>query len=575
MKRSIGYKVISMMVVLGGLFFVVIAANIMALSSIRDNNNVINIYLEMSQVKSETSTVFQQMQLYSNLSYFKQGTDEIDTMREKLGIAIADMNTAMNGLGELCEKTSDIDVITAYEAWNATMMNFSDYCTQILTEAEEENFESVEVMVNNLKPQKDPVQSAEDAYDALVTEKQDGIQSKSTMKISQTCSLSVSFMVLFLVAMVATIAIVMVTIANPAKKSGILLQQIVKKIENNEGDLTERIPVKTKDEIGQMTEGINGFLAQLQGVMHKLKHEAERMAISAEMVHKEIDESNESASKVSDAMECMSASMQEISATLEQMATGSDSVLEEVKSMLGYVNYCVNLVSDIRDRAQDMHQNTLKSKDSAIQIMADIRQTLVTTVQESHSVEQINVLTGEILNIASKTNLLALNASIEAARAGEAGKGFAVVADEIRFLADNSRDTASNIQDISNQVTGAVGRLAKNAEDILHFIDEKIIKDYDGFVNVVEQYEQDADKVNEILMGFARDSNDINSNIQAMNTGINDIASAVDESAKDVVSVAENAAELVKSMQHIREATESNQEMSLQLSNEVNRFKNV
>lgn len=267
--------------------------------------------------------------------------------------------------------------------------------------------------------------------------------------------------------------------------------------------------------------------------------------------------------------------MEEISATLGQMATGSDNVLNEIKTMTSQVNDGVQLVIDIKERAQNMHRNTVDSKESAGQIVSDIRQTLTSAVSESRSVEQINELTAEILNIASQTNLLALNASIEAARAGEAGKGFAVVAEEIRVLADNSRETANNIQSISNQVTGAVERLANNAESMLQFIDEKVMKDYDGFVGVVEQYEKDADSVNEILDEFYRDTNDINSTMQSMNVGINDIAIAVDESAKGVTSVAENAASLVQSMTQIQRETENNQEISAKLSNEVNRFKNV
>lgn len=575
MKRSIGGKVIAMMAVMGAVFLVAIVSNIMALSSIKENNNLMNIYLEMGEVKSDISVAFQQMQLYSNLSYFKEGTDELSTVQEKLRTGISDVDTGMENLKNLCEYTNDPDVVAAYEEWNNTLASFSDYVSEILVGSENGEFDSIKILVDNQKEHKDPAQAAEDAYDELVLEKQTDIQNRSTAKIEQTYIFNIVLVGLFLIILVGTIFIVIVTIARPAKKSGAYLQQIVSKIENEEGDLTERIPVKTSDEIGQMTAGINGFLEQLQGVMQKLKSESQQMMISAEVVRREIDESNESASSVSAAMEEMSASMEEISATLAQMATGSDSVLEEINAMTSQVNDGVQLVLDIKGRAQNMQQNTVKSKESTSQIMVDIRQALETAVQESRSVEQINELTGEILNITSQTNLLALNASIEAARAGEAGRGFAVVAEEIGQLANNSRDTANNIQTISNQVTGAVERLAKNAEGMLHFIDEKVMKDYDGFVEVVEQYAKDADSVNDILSKFAGNTNDISDTIQSMNTGINDIAIAVDESAKGVTSVAENAVSLVTAITQIQQETANNQEISSKLSSEVNRFKNV
>ncbi len=367
----------------------------------------------------------------------------------------------------------------------------------------------------------------------------------------------------------------MIGIARPAKQSGHRLQDIITKIENNEGDLTERIPVKSKDEIGQMVVGINTFIEQLQGILQHIKQESENMMDSVEKIGSEIEESNDTANSVSATMEEMAASMEEISATLGQLATGSDQVLTQIQQITGQVNDGAQLVADIKSRAAQRRQSTITSKASARQNNSDIRSTHEPAVQESRSVEQIQDLTGEILNITSQTNLLALNASIEAARAGEAGRGFAVVADEIRILADNSRDTANNIQTISNQVTEAVGRLAANAEEMLRFVDNTVMNDYNGFVEIVEQYAADADSINAILTAFAGDTEEINGTIEAMNTGINDISTAVDESAKGVVDVAENTVHLVQSISQIQKETENNKDISSKLSAEVNRFQNV
>ncbi|MGN1181336.1 MAG: methyl-accepting chemotaxis protein [Suilimivivens sp.] len=575
MKGSIGRKVIVMMTILGTVFLIAIVANIMAMTTIRENNHKENIYLEMSAIKTEASTAFQQMQLYANLSYFKQYSDDIEIMQGKLETSIADISTSMENMKNLCAYLGDEDVTAAYEEWNAAVADFSEYSSELLADARAGDYDTVKAKIDSMLQYKTPVQEEEDAYDAVVLAKQTEIQNRSTDKITKTYTFNIVLIVIFVAVLAATIFIVIVTVARPAKRSGVLLQQIVSKIENNEGDLTERIPVKTTDEIGQMTQGINGFLEQLQSVMKKLKLESEHMMTSVEIIRKEINESNENAGGVSAAMEEMSAGMEEISATLGQLAGGSDRVLEEIRAMNSQVNGGVQLVADIKGRAQNMHGSTMESKEATGQIMIDIRAALEAAVKESRSVEQINELTGEILNITSQTNLLALNASIEAARAGEAGKGFAVVADEIRVLADNSRETANNIQAISNQVTGAVERLAKNAEDMLRFIDEKVMKDYDGFVEVVTQYEKDADSVNDILKEFARNTGDINETIQSMNTGINDIALAVDESAKGATSVAQNAVSLVESLSQIQQETENNQEISSKLSSEVNRFKNV
>ena len=158
---------------------------------------------------------------------------------------------------------------------------------------------------------------------------------------------------------------------------------------------------------------------------------------------------------------------------------------------------------------------------------------------------------------------------------GEAGKGFAVVAGEIRALADSSAQTVNNIQNISDVVTEAVERLTRNAENLLAFIDKNVMEDYDGFVEVVEQYEKDADSVNEIFSVVASNTMDINQTMEAMSSGINDISMVVEDNAKGVTNVADNIVTLAAAIGEIQQETIGNQEISGRLNNEVSRFKPV
>ena len=287
------------------------------------------------------------------------------------------------------------------------------------------------------------------------------------------------------------------------------------------------------------------------------------------------DQSDENATNVSATMEEMSASMEEIAATLDSIVSGCEDVLEDIAHVGNEVKNGVVLVGEIRTRADGMHHSTVDSKNEATKMLEDIRCALVEAVESSKSVGKIQELTTQILDIASQTNLLSLNASIEAARAGEAGKGFAVVADEIRSLADDSKDTAGNIQQISELVISAVEQLSNNAERMLSFVDDKILKDYDGFVNIVGQYRDDAESVNVILAGIEDNTNRIGETMSRMNTGINDISIAVDESTKGIVTVAENAVSLAKEIREIKNETEKNQVISESLNNEVMKFKKV
>lgn len=398
---------------------------------------------------------------------------------------------------------------------------------------------------------------------------------KSATKIRGTVVFDFILIGFGVILLIVSGIIVNQSIGKPAKKASVRLGDIVEKIEKNQGDLTERIEVKTKDEIGQLANGINSFMESLQAVVQKLQIESANMLESANTVTAQVDDSNRSALNVSSATEELAASMEEIAATLDQLVDGSRIILDRIQTMNDSAGNGNATVNDIKGRAVEMHEETIKSKEHTMEVLKDIGTQLEAAVQESRNVEKINELTNNILNIASQTNLLALNASIEAARAGEAGRGFAVVADEIRSLAENSRDTANDIQNISGLVTDAVTTLAGNAEEMLKFVGTDVIKDYDGFVEIVTQYQADADLMSQILGEFVEQAATINETMREMSTSMDDVSSTVGESARAVASVAEDAALLVGAISNIQEETENTNRISEELQNEVKRFERV
>jgi len=116
-------------------------------------------------------------------------------------------------------------------------------------------------------------------------------------------------------------------------------------------------------------------------------------------------------------------------------------------------------------------------------------------VSAADCVKQINEMTESIMQISSQTSLLALNASVEAARAGEAGKGFAVVASEISKLANETSDSVTSINEIVLEVNSSVDEMVQSMEGTTKFLDEVVLKDYDQFRAISDQYNNDADVV--------------------------------------------------------------------------------
>ncbi len=565
-----------MLVILAVLFLAMILMNISAIKIIGGyNQTVLNGYLGLEEASGKLNDSFTQIQLYANLLYMRSGTDEADSLKEKLLTAVEDAQTYRSKVEEYVNYIDFAQLTEAYAGVSAAIDPFMEHIDKIVAAADAKDADTLSALVNSIIEYKTPVVEADATFEEVLAGNVEYVGNRSTIKIEGTRIFDWIMVGVLIVCLVIIYVIVRKTIARPAKKSGEALQNIIDKIASGEGDLTERVPVTTVDEVGQMSAGVNNFIEQLQSLMAKLKSQAQFMMESAETVFSQVSDSNESTQSVSATMEQMSASMEEMSATITQIAEKSERMLGEIQDMDNRMKDGVDLVNTIKSHAGEMNTKTIQSKDETGKIISSIREELQAALEQSRSVEKINELTSEILSISSQTNLLSLNASIEAARAGEAGRGFAVVADEIRGLADNSAATAGNIQNISNTVIGAVEQLAKNASRVLEFIDEKVMKDYDGFIDVMKQYAADADTVNEIFNAFAQSTNEIHENVDGMNQGIHDISIAVEESAKGVTDVAVEAVNLVDAMKQIKEETLTNQEISQALTEEVNRFKKV
>ena len=575
MKKSIGGKVAVILSFLAVLFMIAMALSIAALMVISDFNTNMSNFMEMQQYKGSISVAFQENKAVLDKVYFNDSGEEYENRKASVIAGMGVIEENLEALRVVCEREKNAEAIELYTTWDAALREFHTDVSDFFSKVDSSDFVNAKFLMDEFPGQEEAIIAAEDAFNTSIYDKQMSASSHATTRINGTIIFAIAETVAFFVIILVAMTIILRTVATPAKKTKKALDEIVTNIQNNEGDLTERVPVETVDEIGQMSEGINSFIEELQQIMQKLKEDSVSLMASAEMVEAKIEASNESANNVSATTEEMSASMEEISATLAQVAEGNASILVDVRSMSEKAVGGAQLVEEIKERAKGIYATTLEDKEKASSMMEEIRISLQQAVEESKSVERIRELTSEILSITNQTNLLSLNASIEAARAGEAGRGFAVVAGEISHLADNSRETANNIQNISELVTAAVEKLAQNAEYVLKFIDEKVMTDYDGFVDVASQYEKDADDMNSILQDFASNSSAINHTMLSLNEGIERVHSAMDENARGVSDVADNVVGLVEAIAQIQQETETNVDISRKLGEEVQRFKNV
>lgn len=378
--------------------------------------------------------------------------------------------------------------------------------------------------------------------------------------------------IMVIIIIIAVVLCIELIVIKPLKKIDKELGVIIDEINQDRGDLTKRININRKDEIGKVATNINVFIEKLQTIMQKITSNSKQLDETVGNVVGKVNMANGSACDISAVMEELSATMEEVAATVKNIDENTAVANTKVDKMTIETGNVVDYSNEMNERAIKLQETAQANKDETTKMVGSIIEELKNAMKESKKVEKISQLTSDILSISSQTNLLALNASIEAARAGEAGKGFAVVADEIRELAESSRNTANNIQEINEMVISAVEGLISSSNKIVDYVDETILPDYDDFVSSGKQYNDDSTHIKNIMDEFTGLSNDMQKTIKSMVDAINGITKAVEESADGVTSAAMSVDSLVADMNDVNKEMDTNQNVSDKLRKETECF---
>lgn len=373
-------------------------------------------------------------------------------------------------------------------------------------------------------------------------------------KVESSYVLVVAVVVILIVTAVLVLVIANRIIVMPIQKIAQVINGMIEDIHNNKGNLTERVPVQTKDEIATLAAGVNEFLDILQDVIGGVISSSDEINRQQLHVNEVVDVTNQNASETSATMEELAASMEEVSATVGYVSESTREAEASVGDMVDQAVSGTKFAEEIRSRAEELRKLAQESRATADSMIKEFDVSLNASIEDSRQIEKIGNLTADILSIASKTNLLALNASIEAARAGEAGKGFAVVADEIRMLADSSKQTAGNIQQISAGVVAAVMTLAENAGSLVKFINERVLPDYEILERTGEQYLNDSITIDRMMGEMRASMENIGGMMRSVAESNENITNNVRESAQGVGGVVDNTAALAENMKGIVEA---------------------
>ena len=350
------------------------------------------------------------------------------------------------------------------------------------------------------------------------------------------------------------------------------IKGIIKGIDDRQGDLTRRITILSNDEVADLGNGINTFMEKLQNIMKLIIINSQKLEAVVGEVQQNLHTSNDSAADLSAVTEELSATMQEIGESASVINQNAEAVLEKVVEIAGKSGEINEYSKGMKESADKLEADARTNMERTNLKVNEILNVLNQAIEDSRSVEQVNGLTNDILNISSQTNLLALNASIEAARAGEAGRGFAVVAEQIRQLADSSRETANHIQQINGIVTNAVHNLSDNADNLVSYMKESILPEFAAFVEGGAQYRENATYIEGGMNEFTEKTDALKNEVDSIADSISSITHAIEEGAKGVNGAAQSTQTLVADMDNINERMNENREIASALQKETDVF---
>ena len=342
---------------------------------------------------------------------------------------------------------------------------------------------------------------------------------------------------------------------------------------HNEGDLTQKLDVRSGDELELIAGNVNELLAYIRKIMIGISSGSMRLMSTSRKMVDHLSSADESITDVSATMQEMSAAMEETTSSLNQITEAIDEIYSSVERIAGNADAGKVSSQEMESRASGANDAAAEGEKKANIETEKMAASLNEKIAKSKSVEQIEVLTSNIIEITEQTNLLALNASIEAARAGEAGRGFAVVADEIGKLASNSADAAAKIRQVSAEVIQAVDELAEGSQQMIEFVRNSTEEGFGGLVATSENYATDANAMRAMMEQFAQTAEELRSTMDGIRESISAVNIAVEESAKGIAGVSESSVQLTGNVNDIQSEASDNNGIAEDLATEVGKFK--
>ena len=381
-------------------------------------------------------------------------------------------------------------------------------------------------------------------------------------------------LILLCAAILLVLGVVSVIIINrmmrPMKpiENGILALQ---QFDIKENDEIEKHYTR-KDELGSISRATGTLIRSLRDIVQTLRE-------CCGTLHGKADDLQNSAVELVDDMTDQTATTEQLSASLESTNDAIAHVYEEIGNINAIVESIMKEIRDSDDMSRKVKVNAMEMQSSAREAYEKGKEELKTTrtsvknaISSLNGLSKINQLAMEILSIANKTNLLSLNASIEAARAGEAGKGFAVVAGEIGALADTSKLTATNIQQICAEANDSIDSVNNCLNDMMGYMEQSVVRQFENFASQSTDNRSAAEVIKKQLDEINIAIGQLEQSVSQIGEHIEDVHEITQQDREAIGGIVHKNEKLAVVADTIRNQAQENQNIARQLAEIVDQF---
>ena len=545
------------------LSFVCILSNIVAVHNIQSVNRTATTIADdyMTGIFNLSNIQRETQKLYSMALSHIIATD-LDTMVELVGSILTEEELLDDMLSEYGAAVSPENA----QAYEQLMSEYEKLKYAIVTlfgySAAGRNQAAFELANNEITQYSESIQNAISVLNNKAQEDSEQARKDLDKAYYHAVLLNGTIMVISIFALIIALTVVLKRVVKPVVSAKNEISAIIAGLDQGHGDLTQRITIRSSDEIADLSRGINTFIDKLQEILKMIIENTHSMENVVSGVQESVQNSNDNASALSAVTQQLASTMSEVGVSagiINQNASAIRTDVEEIALKSTSIN---DYTKQMHLSADQMESKTRTYMEETGSRVSEILKVLNSAIEDSKSVDKVNSLTNDILSISGQTDLLALNASIEAARAGDSGRGFMVVAEEIRLLAEDSKAAANRIQDINRVVTDAVHNLARNAYNLVLYLNESILPELGNFVQSGVQYRENASYIENVMNEFTDKTDRLKHTMDEIASSINSITQAIDEGAKGVSGAAESTQVLVRDMETISNQMMENQRIA-------------